>query len=115
SHGLFAIPGLHSQTVGWATGSAGPEAAGAGGAGAADEDDPPPEPLEQLAANSATRANRTTITAARGRGTTHIVPAGKERDVTRSQIIAGIAIFGSVMLLMLGIMLWGVFTENRNR
>jgi hypothetical protein len=43
------------------------------------------------------------------------VPAGKERDVTRSQIIAGIAIFGSVMLLMLGIMLWGVFTENRNR
>ena len=35
--------------------------------------------------------------------------------MTTGQIIAGIAIFGSVMLLMLGIMLWGVFTENKNR
>jgi hypothetical protein len=104
------MPGRHNQTVGWLTGS---------GWAAADEADglepELDEPPDEQAARSAVRANRTTITAARGRGTTHILHAGKEYGMTTGQIIAGIVIFGSVMLLMLGIMLWGVFTENRNR
>ena len=107
------MPGRQSQTVGWATGRI---EAGAEAGGAAEEADVLfPEPPDEQAAARVIRARRTTITAARGRGTTHILHAGKEKGVTTSQIIAGIAIFGTVMLLMLGIMLWGVFTENRNR
>ncbi len=108
------MPGRQSQTVGWLTGRGADEADDE--EGEADELGPGlDEPPDEQAASRAVRANRTTITAARGRGTTHILHAGKEYGMTTGQIIAGIAVFGSVMLLMLGIMLWGVFTENRNR
>lgn len=40
---------------------------------------------------------------------------GHEDGMSTGQIITGIVIFGTIMLLTLGIMLYGVFTEDRRR
>lgn len=43
------------------------------------------------------------------------VGSGHDEGMSTGQIITGVVIFGAIMLITLGIMLYGVFTEDRRR